>query len=225
MTRRRHSFDEPRIGGFTVPTLWRLVRWAVRGLIVLQVAARALPAGRARRRLLRELGQGLGILETAVRCLLLMVRTPVHGVFTVHTRCFHGLNGPPEPVPEDILPPCTCDTDAILAGLAPAPRFSLYMKELTRPAGQGAEAPSARQRRQAAMGSRPDLSLARRLAALRHALAHPEAEATRMAAYMMARGYRRRALRPLRPWAGFGPGRAWTCFLAAAGTPFSPDAS
>lgn len=224
MTRRRHSSDEPRNGGFTVPTLWRLVRWVVRGLIVLQAAARALPAGRARRRFLHELGQGLGILETAVRCLLLMMRAPGYNLPGRKPEASSVEGTPFEcPTRDPSVTLMLREAEAQVPEVDDlcAPRFSLHMKEIGRAAGQAFSGPHAGNVRRVC----PETRLARRLAALRHALAHPEAEAARMAAYMMARGYRRRAPQPLRPWAGFGPGRLWACLRALAGTPLSPDTS
>ena len=217
MTRHGSSFDAPRIAGFTVPTLWRLVRWAVRGLIVLQAAVRALPAGRARAGLVRELGHGLGILETAVRCLLLMMRAPLCGG---PARVMQNVpaEDPFPAAPLLRMPPETADL------WAHVPRFSLRMKEIALPAGSappGAFISGVRPTRRIA----PETRLARRLAALRHALLQPDAEAARMAAWMLARGYRRRAGHPLRPAAGFGPGRAWAALCARARPPRPSDTS
>ena len=105
------------------------------------------------------------------------------------------------------------------------PRFSLRMKEMPRKAGPGETCPATRVSCGPQAPSHPESHLARRLAALRHALANADAEAARMAAYMMARGYCRKALPPLRPWAGFGPERLWGVLCAPASVWPTPDTS
>ena len=213
MTRHRPHSDPSRIAGFTPQTLWRLVRSVVRGLSVLHMVARVLPAGRMRSGLLRELGQGLGVIETMVRCLLLMMRTPAGAMAPA---CFRRVSGVPAADEERL---------ALAAGTLPAPRFSLHMKEIARPAGQGASPRPAGQSKPAGTGPRPADQLACRLAALRQALARPGVEAARMAAYMMARGYRRRAPKPLRPWAGFGPARRLAMACPPVTATRTPDTS
>jgi hypothetical protein len=222
MNRQRVQTEEPRIGGFTHRAFWRLVRWIVRWLIVMQAAAGALPAGRLRAGLIRELTGALGIAERAVRCLLLEMRVPVRAcpvAFGHLPGIVRGVSGHEAAAPEadadlpDLpnLPDLPDLPD--MAGLVRAPRFSLYLKELARrPGARLVPAGPSGQRRRPRRGAEARFDL--RLAALRHALTQTEAQAARMAAFMIARGYRRRLPRPVRPSSGFGLARFWALLAA-----------
>jgi len=221
MNRQRVQTDEPRIGGFTHRAFWRLVRFSVRWLIAMQLAAKALPAGRLRAGFIRELTGALGILEMAVRCLLLEMRVPVRAcpvAFGHLPGIFRGVSGQEEDPPE------ADDAPAVMDATIRTPRFSLYLKQLARRPAVRIEAacPSGRRRRPRAGA---ELRFDRRLAALRHALTQTETEAARMAAWMMARGYRRRVPSPLRPSSGFGLARLWAACDARPVAAFRPDTS
>lgn len=223
MNRQRVQTDEPRIGGFTHRAFWRLVRFSVRWLIAMQVAAKALPAGRLRAGFIRELTGALGIIETAVRCLLLEMRVPVRAcpvAFGHLPGIFRCVSGQEEDLPE------ADDAPAVMDGTLRTPRFSLYLKELARRPGArlGTACPSGRRRRKKPRAG-AELRFDRRLAALRHALTQTEAEAARMAAWMMARGYRRRVPRPVRPSSGVGLARLWASLGARPVAAFRPDTS
>jgi len=218
MNRQSAPSHETRIAGFTPWALWRLVRALVRGLSVLHFVARALPGGRVRGGMLRELGRGLGLVETAVRCLLLMMRVPA-GASVDHVR----ITDTRMTVTEDH----TGITPELHDGFTPAPRFSLRLAlpdDLVpaSPASLFASLPPSRAPRRAAGQA---ARLGARLAALRLALSQPEAEAARMAAWMNARGFRRAAVNLLRLWAGFGPGPVWAACPARAIAPPAPDTS
>jgi hypothetical protein len=204
----------------------------VRGLSVLHFVARALPGGRVRAGMLRELGRGLGLVETAVRCLLLMMRVPA-GASVDHVRITDTrmtVTGLPATVTEDhtwVTQDHTWITPEAHDGVFPAPRFSLRLAlpgDLVpaSPASVFAHLPASRAPRRAAGQA---ARLGARLAALRLALSQAEAEAARMAAYMNARGFRRAALKPLRLWAGFGPGALWAACPVMAIAPPAPDTS
>jgi len=224
MNRQSAPSHETRIAGFTPQALWRLVRVLVRGLSVLHFVARALPGGRVRAGMLRELGRGLGLVETAVRCLLLMMRVPA-GASADHAR----ITDTRMTVTQDHAW-VTQDHTGITPeshDVTPAPRFSLRFALpddlVPRPiTSLFAHLPAARAPRRAAGQA---ARLGARLAALRLALSQAEAEAARMAAYMNARGFRRAALKPLRLWAGFGPGPVWAACPAMAIAPPAPNTS
>jgi hypothetical protein len=224
MNRQSALSHETRIAGFTPWALWRLVRVLVRGLSVLHFVARALPGGRVRAGMLRELGRGLGLVETAVRCLLLMMRAPA-GASVDHARITDTrmtVTDLPATVTQDHtwITPESHD-------VTPAPRFSLRLALPDDPGPRPINSvfaclpPSRAPRRAAGQAAR----LGARLAALRLALSQAEAEAARMAAYMNARGFRRAALKPLRLWAGFGPGPVWAACPVMAIAPPAPDTS
>lgn len=231
MNRQSAPSHETRIAGFTPQALWRLVRVLVRGLSVLHFVARALPGGRVRAGMLRELGRGLGLVETAVRCLLLMMRAPA-GASADHARITDTrmtVTGLPATVTQDHAW-VTQDHTWITPeshDVTPAPRFSLRLALpddlVPRPiASVFASLPASRAPRRAAGQA---ARLGARLAALRLALSQAEAEAARMAAWMQARGFRRAALKPLRLWAGFGPGPVWAARPVMAIAPPAPDTS
>lgn len=231
MNRQSALSHETRIAGVTPQALWRLVRVLVRGLSVLHFVARALPGGRVRAGMLRELGRGLGLVETAVRCLLLMMRVPA-GVSVDHARITDTrmrVTDLPATVTQDHAW-VTQDHTGITPEsheILPPPRFSLRLAlpddlGLRPIASAFAHLPTSRAPRRAAGQA---ARLGARLAALRLALSQAEAEAARMAAYMNARGFRRAALKQLRLWAGFGSDPVWPAYPAMAIAPPAPDTS